>query len=89
MTDRNPGVLIFLAKNWLGMTDRQGIDHSGNILVRYVSRVPGEKPVKGEKGRPRGTGPADPQPPGGPAESSGVTAEDPGGQLARQEKKQT
>jgi hypothetical protein len=49
MQDRNPGVLIFLAKNWLGMTDRQITEHQGNVLFRYVSRAPQDVPARGKK----------------------------------------
>jgi len=31
MSEKQPSVLIFLAKNWLGMSDKQEIEHSGNI----------------------------------------------------------
>ncbi len=37
---KQPSVLIFLAKNWLGMSDKQEIEHSGNqdkpIIIRGV-----------------------------------------------------
>ena len=28
MSEKQPGVAIFLAKNWLGMSDKQDIEHS-------------------------------------------------------------
>jgi IS30 family transposase len=31
MSERNPAVAIFLAKNLLGMSDKQEVQHSGNI----------------------------------------------------------
>lgn len=31
MSEKNAAVAIFLAKNWLGMADKQEIEHSGNI----------------------------------------------------------
>ena len=31
MAAKHPNMAIFLAKNWLGMTDKQEIEHSGNI----------------------------------------------------------
>lgn len=31
LSGKNAAVAIFLAKNWLGMADRQEIEHSGNI----------------------------------------------------------
>ena len=31
MSEKNPAVAIFMAKNWLGMADKQEIEHSGHI----------------------------------------------------------
>lgn len=31
MSENHPNMAIFLAKNWLGMADKQEIEHSGNI----------------------------------------------------------
>jgi len=31
MSEKQPAVAIFLAKNWLGMADKQEVEHSGNI----------------------------------------------------------
>ena len=31
MSENHPSMAIFLAKNWLGMADKQEIEHSGNI----------------------------------------------------------
>ena len=31
MSEKSPQMAIFLAKNWLGMEDKQGIEHSGYI----------------------------------------------------------
>lgn len=31
LSEKNAAVAIFLAKNWLGMADKQEIEHSGNI----------------------------------------------------------
>ncbi len=31
LSEKQPAVAIFLAKNWLGMSDKQEIQHSGNI----------------------------------------------------------
>ena len=36
-------VQIFLAKNWLGMTDRVDTKHSGEIEITYKSHIPKEK----------------------------------------------
>jgi len=38
-------VQIFLAKNWLGMTDRVDTSHSGELKINYISHVPREKGV--------------------------------------------
>ena len=37
---------IFLAKNWLGMTDRQEVDNklSGEATINYVSHIPQSEP---------------------------------------------
>ena len=41
MSEKNPAIAIFLAKNFLGMADKQEIEHSGNankpIGVRHVN----------------------------------------------------
>ena len=34
MSKKQPQVAIFLAKNWLGMTDKQEVEHSGNIGIK-------------------------------------------------------
>lgn len=34
---------IFLAKNWLGMTDKQDLKHSGEQTITYKSHIPKEK----------------------------------------------
>ena len=31
MSEKQPAVAIFLAKNWLGMSDKQEVEHSGHI----------------------------------------------------------
>ncbi len=31
LAEKHPQMAIFLAKNWLGMSDKQEIEHSGNI----------------------------------------------------------
>ena len=31
MSEKQPAIAIFLAKNWLSMSDKQEIEHSGNI----------------------------------------------------------
>ena len=31
MSEKQPAVAIFLAKNWLGMADKQEVEYSGNI----------------------------------------------------------
>ena len=31
LSEKHPAAAIFLAKNWLGMEDKQEIEHSGNI----------------------------------------------------------
>ena len=40
MSKKQPSVLIFLAKNWLGMSDKQEIEHSGSqdkpIIIKGV-----------------------------------------------------
>ena len=33
MSQNTPAVAIFLAKNWLGMSDKQEVDHSGAVSV--------------------------------------------------------
>jgi len=34
------GAWIFLAKNWLGMTDKQEMEHSGGVSIKYISHIP-------------------------------------------------
>ena len=40
LAKRNPAVWIFCAKNWLGMTDKQEIDHS--VVHKDVTQLPDE-----------------------------------------------
>jgi len=40
LAKRNPAVWIFCAKNWLGMADKQEIEHSG--LHKDVTQLPDE-----------------------------------------------
>jgi len=41
MSEKNPAMAIFMAKNWLGMADKQEIEHSGSaekpIGVKHVN----------------------------------------------------
>lgn len=46
-----PASWIFLAKNWLGMTDRQitEIDAKNGLLVQYISHIPAPRSAKIKK----------------------------------------
>ena len=46
------GAWIFLAKNWLGMSDKQEMEHSGDVNIKYISHIPhpDKKPEPDEKG---------------------------------------
>jgi hypothetical protein len=41
--DGSYAVQIFLAKNWLGMTDKVEETHKGGMTITYKSRIPREK----------------------------------------------
>jgi len=44
--NHNASVQIFLAKNWMGMSDKQEMALSGNVTVKVISAVP--RPKKGK-----------------------------------------
>jgi len=37
---KKDGAWIFLAKNWLGMRDQQGMEHTGSVDIKYISHIP-------------------------------------------------
>ena len=39
MAEKNPACAIFLAKNWLGMSDQQHIEHSGEVKQEIKQEV--------------------------------------------------
>ena len=39
MSEKQPTVAIFLAKNWLGMSDKQEIEHSGGENIKHTIEV--------------------------------------------------
>ena len=46
MLKLKPAVWIFLAKNWLGLSDRQitELEMKGSIISQYISHIPIEQP---------------------------------------------
>lgn len=42
----NASIQIFLAKNWMGMSDKQEVQMSGNVTIKVISAVPRPKKKK-------------------------------------------
>lgn len=45
-TNYNASVQIFLAKNWMGMRDKQEMEISGDVIIKVISAVPRSKKRK-------------------------------------------